>query len=92
MTDPRIALGYEVEPGVTGPYTIQPANLGEDRGTLDHAIVAHTKDGRPVIIGEIWAASLGKGGAKIRIDAAAVAQQIVDTLNDAFVPSRGSHS
>ncbi len=93
MSDPRIAFGLEVEPRVLAPYSIQPAardGTGDDGGTLDRAIVARTEDGRRVVIGEIWAACLGKGGAKIRIDADAEAQFIVDTLNEAAVPSRGS--
>lgn len=84
MSDPRIALGKEVEPDVQGPYSAVPAHrdgTGDDGGTLDQAIRAYTKDGRPVVIGEIWAAALGRAGSKVRIDAAAVAQRIVDTLN-----------
>ena len=84
MTDPRTEYGLEVEPRVTGPYSVQPAKRdgsGDDGGTLDQAIIAHTEDGRSVIIGEVWAAGHGEGGSKIRIDAAAVAQAIVDVLN-----------
>ena len=94
MTDPRVRLGLEVQAGVRAPYSIQPANrdgTGGDGGTLDCAIIAHTEDDRRVVIGEIWAAGVGGGGKKIRIDARAVAQCIVDTLNEASgIPSRGS--
>lgn len=84
MADPRTRLGIEVEPRIQGPYSIRPAKrdgTGDDGGTLDQAIIAHTEDGRQVVIGEVWAASLGSGGSKIRIDAGAVAQEIIDTLN-----------
>ena len=85
MTDPRTTYGLQVEARVTGPYSIQPAirdGTGDDGGTLDHAIVAYTERGQRVVIGEIWAAGHGRGGTKIRIHAAAVAQEIVDTLNE----------
>ncbi|KKL16104.1 hypothetical protein LCGC14_2498950 [marine sediment metagenome] len=85
MTDPRTAYGLQVEARVTGPYSTLPAKrdgTGNDGGTIDRAIIAHTEDGREVMIGEVWAAGHGRGGMKIRIDAAAVAQGIVDTLNE----------
>ncbi len=90
MVDPRTHLGIEVEPRVTGPYLACAAKrdgTGDDGGTLDQAITAYTDDGRRVVIGEIWAAGLGAGGSKIRIDAAAVAQEIVDTLNGSAAPT-----
>ncbi len=93
MVDPRTDLGVEVEPRVTGPFSVQPAKrdgTGDDGGTLDHAIVAYTDDGRRLVIGEIWAAGLGAGGSKIRIDVAAIAQDIANTLNRAPVRYMGS--
>ena len=83
MTDPRIEYGLQVEPRVIGPYSVRPAKrngTGNDGGTLDCAIIAHTEDGRMVVIGEVWAAGHGMDGSKIRIDAAAVARQVIDAL------------
>ena len=63
---------------------------GDGGGKLDREIVARTRDGRWVVIGEIWAACPGEGGGKIRIDADAVAKRIVATLNDAETPQEGN--
>ncbi len=90
MVDPRTRLGIEVEPRVTGPYSIRTAKRdgsGDDGGTLDQAIIAHTEDGREVVIGEVWAAGIDPAGWKVRIDAAAVAQGIIDTLNGSIAPT-----
>jgi len=83
MSDPRERYGMTVEPDVTGPYEVMGAKRtsADEGGTLDRGIVAHTRDGRRVVIGEVWAAGVGKDGAKIRIDADAVAHRIVAVLN-----------
>ncbi len=78
MTDPRVAMGYEVEPSVSGPFEL--ANATTD-GTLDRGIVARRADGTRIIIGEIWAACPTDGGEKTRIDANAVATEIIERLN-----------
>lgn len=77
MTDPRIGLGYEVEPVVHGPWSLHPG--GE--GTLDRGIVAQTKSGEKVVIGEIWAAAVGAKGTKVRVDSVAIAEALVAVLN-----------
>lgn len=81
--DPRVAMGYDVEPEVFPPFEVMPASDtgGQLGGTLDHAIIARTKDGRRIVIGEIWAACPGAGGTKVRIDAREVARRIAETLN-----------
>lgn len=78
-------MGYEVKSHVVGPFETCRANRAspDQGGTLDTAIVARTEDDTVIMIGEIWAACPGGGGVKIRIDAQAVAQQIVDALNAA---------
>lgn len=85
MNDPRVKMGLHVEPEVIGPYELRPAErdgTGDDGGSLDQAIIARTCDGRAIAIGEIWAAGHAiPGGAKIRIDAEAIAKNIIDTLN-----------
>ncbi len=84
MTDPRIPLGLSVEPEVRGPYSVQPASrdgTGDDGGSLDVAITAHTRDGTRVVIGELWAACPNEHGGKTRIDAHAVASRLVGKLN-----------
>ena len=84
--DPRVALGYEVEPNVTGPYNVQPARRdgsGDDGGSLDVGITARTTGGKRVVIGEIWAACPDEDGVKTRIDANAVARTVVTRLNAA---------
>lgn len=85
MTDPRIALGYEVEPDVEGPYELAAAcdTGGDAGGTLDVGIMARrVSDGERIVIGEIWAACPNRDQeGKTRIDAAAVASRIVDVLN-----------
>lgn len=84
MSDPRVGLGYKVEASVQGPFEVMPAARagdGSDGGTLDRGIVAHTETGMPVVIGEIWAAGVGPGGSKVRLDASAVANDIVRRLN-----------
>lgn len=86
MTDPRKALGYDVEPRVKGPYEVMAASRvgdGSDGGTLDRGLVARTEDGRPVVIGEVWAAGVGSGGSKVRLDASAIATDVVRALNRA---------
>jgi hypothetical protein len=82
MTDPRLALGLEVEESVCGPYKVVAAarTSPDDGGTLDCGIVAHTKDGRQLVIGEIWAAGVGPGGSKVRLDARKIAEDIVAML------------
>ena len=84
MSDPRIDMGYAVEPKVVGPFEVVEAadTGGLAGGTLDRGIVAYTEDGRRVVIGEIWAAGVGKGGSKIRLDASAIARRLVDAAND----------
>ena len=82
--DPRVSLGYEVEPDVTGPYSVQPAERkgdGSDGGSLDVGIVARRSDGKRIIIGEIWAACPDEDGGKTRIDAITVARRLVAELN-----------
>lgn len=88
MGDPRGRLGVEVHPSVWGPYeTRQPNRSSPDQGgLLDVGIMARTLGGQEVVIGEIWAAALGKDGKKIRIDARAIAQRIADTLNHMQAP------
>lgn len=81
MTDPRIASGYDVEASVVGPFEVAKPGNTVAGGTLDRGIVARTEDGRMVVIGEIWAACPGGGLSKIRIDAKAVAHQLVERLN-----------
>lgn len=79
-TDVREALGYNVEPTVVGPYeTMGPSP--QAAGVLDTGLVAHTQDGRTVVIGEVWAAAVGSGGAKIRIDSRGVAAAMSQKLN-----------
>ena len=80
MTDPRIALGYEVDLEITGPYTVRRPSPNA-AGILDVGIVADRLDGTSIVIGEIWAACVGKDGKKVRIDAFAVATRIVADLN-----------
>ena len=80
MTDPRVALGYEVEPSVSGPYELADALTD---GTLDRGIIARRADGTRIVIGEIWAACPTEGGGKTRIDANAVATEVVARLNEA---------
>ena len=83
MNDPRERLGVTVEQDVTGPYEVMASHPAspDTGGTLDRGIVAHTRDGRRVVIGEVWAACVGKDWAKVRIDADAVARRIIATLN-----------
>lgn len=84
MADPRKDMGYEVHDRVHGPFSIRAAardGTGNDGGVLDRAIVAQTKDGTCIIIGEIWAACPNEHGGKTRIDAHAVAEAITQTLN-----------
>jgi hypothetical protein len=84
MTDPREQLGHEVHSHVKGPFSVRQATrdgTGDDGGTLDVALVAHTEDGTRVIIGEIWAACPNQLGGKTRINAKEVADSIVTTLN-----------
>lgn len=90
MSDPRKGLGYEVEDEVVGPYSTLAALPSDNGGTLDRGIVATTKDGRRVVIGEVWAAAVGPGGEKIRIDADAIARRIVETLNGAETREGGT--
>lgn len=85
MPDPRISYGVRVEPNVKGPYGAQPARrdaTGDDGGTLDVGITAHTNNGTLVVIGEIWAACPNENGGKTRIDAIAVATRLVAKLNE----------
>ena len=87
MNDPRVEMGYHVEPKVVGPFTVQPARRvgdGSDGGSLDQGIIAQLPDGTRVVIGEIWAACPNQHGTKTRIDAAAVAEAICRTLNIFF--------
>lgn len=89
MSDPREGFGLTVEPEVVGPYSLVPSRhlSSSTGGLLDYGIAAFTKDGRRVVIGELFAAAIGAGGSKIRIDTKAVGQIIVDTLNNpAAVP------
>ena len=84
MNDPRTTFGLSVEPDVRGPYGVQPAHrdgTGDDGGTLDVGLTAHTRDGTRVVIGEIWAACPDENGGKTRIDAGAVAKRLVAELN-----------
>ena len=85
MPDPRIALGYEVEPEVEGPYELAAAlDVSQlSGGTLDIGILARRRsDGERIVIGEIWASCPNRDqNGKTRIDAAAVAKRIVDMLN-----------
>lgn len=77
-------MGYAVEPSVTGPYEVMAAQRvgdGSDGGVLDRGLIARTEDGRRVVIGEIWAAGVGSGGSKVRLDAPAVASDVVRHLN-----------
>lgn len=76
-------MGYEVEPNVVGPFEVLEAadTGGAAGGILDRGIVARTQDGRSVVIGEVWAAGVGRGSPKIRIDASAVARSIVHRCN-----------
>jgi hypothetical protein len=76
-------MGYEVETRVVGPFEVMEAAYtgGAAGGTLDRGIVARTKDGRRVVIGEVWAAGVGKGGVKIRLHATAVADSLVHVAN-----------
>ena len=78
IADLRVALGYEVEPSVSGPYELAEALTD---GTLDRGIVARRADGTRVVIGEIWAACPTEGGGKTRIDAQQVATEIIALLN-----------
>lgn len=85
--DPRVAMGYAVEDGIVGPFGVMPAKRdgsGGDGGTLDVGITAYTPDGTRVCIGEIWAACPSSApGGKTRLNAVAVAEQIVRALNAA---------
>lgn len=83
MGDPREGLGMAVEPDVVGPYDVVGAHPAspDGGGTLDRGITARTLDGRLVVIGEVWAAAVGKDGSRVRINADVVAHRIVATLN-----------
>ena len=82
MDDPRVALGYEVEVDVRGPYAWVKSNGAGEGGTLDVGLVAHNEAGERIVIGEIWAVCPTDGEKeKTRIDAAAVASGIIEELN-----------
>ncbi len=88
MNDIRTTLGYQVEGTITGPFSIMAADKTnpEEGGILDRGITAYTKDGKLIVIGEIWARCPGEYKS-VRINAQAIAQAIIACLNTHFEKS-----
>ena len=85
MADPREAYGIEVEQDVVGPYSLVPSRHAtpETGGLLDYGIGAFTTGGRPLIIGELFAAAIGTGQTtdKIRINTKRIGERLCYMLN-----------
>jgi len=82
MPDPREKYGIIVEPMITRPFQLVPSlHASPDTGgLLDYAISATVPDGRVVIIGELFAAGIGREG-KIRLNTKEIGERIVQILN-----------
>ena len=83
--DPRQHMGILVETPC-GPITLQEAARdgdGSDGGSLDIAIVAELPSGGRVIVGELWASGIGKGGSRISIDPVPLGKAIEAALKRA---------
>lgn len=91
MPDPREAYGIAVEQDVVGPYSLVLSRhtTPETGGSLDYGIGAFTTAGRPLIIGELFAAAIGTGQTtdKIRINTKRIGEKLCEVLNGQALPA-----
>ena len=90
MEDPREIYGIEVEQAIKGPFRLVPSRhmTPDTGGSLDYGLAAYTLDGRPVIIGELFAAGIWMespnqrtGSGKIRLNTGQIGEWLCQILN-----------
>ena len=85
MNDPREAYGLTVHDELLGTFRLRPSRhiTSETGGTLDFGLEGCTTDGRRVIFGELFAAGIGEGNEKIRLNTKLIGERLVSLLNQA---------
>ena len=80
--DPREQYGIIVESVINRPFQLVPSlhTSPDTGGLLDYGISAAVPDGRVVIIGELFAAGIGREG-KIRLNTKEIGERVCQILN-----------